>query len=344
MAMTDKKVFFPKNLNAPSLLSFSEALSKHENAIAIELDFDEAKWMPPFFLLMAASEINRFKALSPKTRITCSNFAGKSYAAHMGFFQAFGLQFGNHPGQANGNENYQPIKVLWADQIRREAANAGVEPGAIMERHAEDLARIMCKTLEPKVLEALTFAIREVLRNAIEHSETDRVALCAQYWPSKNTVEIGVVDWGVGLAASLRKNPNLTVETDEDAVHLSLMPGISGRGAIVSKLRKKTEWTNSGHGLYMISRICRRKGSFLIGSCNAALELRGETVQRTRWAFPGTSARLEIDTSNLEDYSALLDQCRKDSDLFKRAHPDLSLLKPSHASLALARDFSLINA
>lgn len=340
MSVRARKILFPRDLGANSLHTFADELETNIGSPRVELDFSEAKWMPPFYLLMAASEINRFKDRSAQTKLTCSSFERKTYAAHIGFFKSFGLDYGNAPGAASGSENYQPITVLWAEQVRQEAVLAGTEPGAIMEGHAERLAKVLARPLDLVAQEALTFSLREILRNSIEHGESDRVALCAQYWPTKNRVEVGVVDWGIGLRASLKKNPDLAVGCDQDAVLLALMPGVSGRGAIVRGLRRKTEWTNSGHGLYMISRLCRRKGSFLLGSNQAAILLSGSQVLKTRWRYPGTAARLEIETSNLGDYSELLKECRSDSALFRKAHPDIALLTPSVASMSLVKDFA----
>lgn len=334
------RVIFPPSLSARALSVFSTRLNERCGISAIEIDFGESRWGTPFWFLLAASHINQFRAKSPTTRLSCSNYGHLGYPAHIGFFQAFGLPYGNAPGAISGNDNYVPITVLPCADLRIEADRQGINVGELIEERASRLAHILCRGANDAVLETLTYCMREIMRNVVEHSETDRIAFCAQFWPARKCVEVGINDWGIGLRESLQRNPELSAATDADALRLALMPGVSGKGAIVKRLRHRTPWTNSGYGLYMTSRICRKAGSFLIGSGSAALQLSQSTEASAPWDHTGTAVRLELGVGNLDAISVALERFRREADEFCRAFPREERMSASLASRMLARDFS----
>lgn len=53
-----------------------------------------------FTMAYVANEMKRFKESKPESRFTALNHHSKTYAAHMDFFRAFGLKFGNESGEA----------------------------------------------------------------------------------------------------------------------------------------------------------------------------------------------------------------------------------------------------
>jgi DEAD/DEAH box helicase domain-containing protein len=75
----------------------------------------------------------------------------------------------------------------------------------------------------------LTYSIREIVRNVIEHSESETYTVSAQYWPSQSSAEFAVADAGCGVLSSLSHNPKLEVENDLDALKLAMLPGISSK-------------------------------------------------------------------------------------------------------------------
>ena len=86
-------------------------------------------------------------------------------------------------------------------------------------------------------------------------------------------MEVAILDVGLGVRHGLRNNPDLNITSDRDALHLALLPGISGKMYRGVKRRSNDAWQNSGFGLYMTSRICRAGGSFFIASSGAGMLL-----------------------------------------------------------------------
>lgn len=333
------KIYFPDNISAETLYAFSSKLFQAKSQI-VDLDFKFTKWAKPFYLLMAVSEINRFRKDHPGVAIRCSNFMHLTFPAHIGFFKSFGLQFGNNPGEASGNINYHPITILFSEDIRQNAIAHSTAVGAVIEEHATSLAQILCRNDKGHLYETLAYSLREIMRNVVEHGESDRLVFCAQHWSSKNLVEIGINDWGIGISSSLSNNSTLSFDNDHDALQLALMPGVSGKGEAVKRLKRKDEWTNSGYGLYMTSRLARNAGTFLLGSGNAAIFMSGETVKTAPWKYPGTAVRIELSTDRLDDLTTLLSIYREEAEAFRTVHPELNVLTASLASRSLMNKLS----
>lgn len=334
-------VRFPPNPSIANIFGFYNAMQEGTEAGVVDIDFKYAHWIEPFQLLLAQSEIIRFRTEFPEVTLRCMNYEHLTYPAHMGFFWGFGLPFGNRPGQASGNNDYIPINLLWRSEIEKESIEKEIEEAEVVEHQAIRLSQILCRADEGELFETISYSMREVMRNVIEHSETDRLGYCAQYWPTKHKVEVCVSDWGIGIYRGLSLNPDLKIESNLHALNLALMPGISGKGAIVKKLKshQKTAWTNSGYGLYMTSRLCRNGGKFLIGSGNKCLLISGSEVLELPWQGNGTLIRLVINTKSITTLSEMLAKFRREANEFKRQHKDHDFLTASMASRKLISDF-----
>jgi len=147
------------------------------------------------------------------------------------------------------------------------------------------------------------------------------------------------VDDGIGIHAALTRNPAHEGLTEDQALELALMPGISGN-PLAGKGRNV--WNNSGYGLYMTSRICRNGGNFLICSGGHGIDLTDETgKQKFRTDFHGTAIRLFINTKNMtslsERLSEFTEQGRKAARLLDGANES----RASKASQMLSRDFQV---
>jgi hypothetical protein len=94
----------------------------------------------------------------------------------------------------------------------------------------------------------LSYSLRELMRNVFEHSETDSLYYCAQYWPKSSKVEVAVADFGIGIRRALSRNPNFRFDSDKEAREYSLLPSVSGA---THRERSSGTWFNSGYGLYM---------------------------------------------------------------------------------------------
>lgn len=335
-------IIVPTSLNLTNAINFCNQLWRQEEAEKFIFNFSYLGLVEPFTIAYVSSEIKRFvvSRSSNGIKFQAINYKNKTYAAHMGFFKAFGLQFGNAPGEANGSKHYIPLTILNAEELKQEAIDSSEYVGQIIEERSNDLAKILTQEDDSDLVETLTFSFREIMRNVIEHSNSEVLEFCAQYWPTKHKVEIVVLDSGIGIKESLSQNPYLTINDDRDAIQLSLMPSISGKMYKGVKKDKKNVWQNSGFGLYMTNRICRDGGSFFVCSNGAGLLLTKGKKQDFSTTFRGTAIRMIIDTRNVSDLNKRLEKYR---DVGHRIAQKISeagsYIEASAASMMLSKDF-----
>ena len=161
----------------------------------------------------------------------------------------------------------------------------------------------------------LAFVIRELMRNIPEHSKSDTIWYCAQYWPSYDLVELAIMDEGIGIKESLCENTDHVhmIKEDEDAIKLSLEPGISGTMIVNKSSLAQSEWDNSGYGLYMVSEMCAElDASFILASGKSAIKVckeNGKIVYKNRQTnIHGTAIQIRIRPSATIDYNEIRKQ------------------------------------
>lgn len=273
-------------------------------------------WVRPFGMLLAACTIKRVRRENKSIpfRLEQRSNRGNDYAGHMGFFKAISpmLEMGNDPGQAPGNMNYIPITNIDLEKMHKLEIDSGnfVAMGDVVEKEAKRLAQVLCHG-NTEITRLMTYIIREILRNIPEHSETKNAWICAQYWWTDRTAEIAIIDEGIGIQSSLKRNRSysLHINDDRDAILLSLRPGVS-KSFLPGKEKSVYEdlWANSGYGLYMVSELCRRlSGSFSIVSGDTFLSQHHDTTVRIgETIFPGTAIRIAFDTTQVKNSQKLI--------------------------------------
>jgi len=333
------EVKIPQNLSLRNALNFCNRLWGLDHSDEYTFNFASLGRVEPFTMAYVANEIKRFRASKPESKFSALNHKDKSYPAHMGFFKAFGLQFGNEPGEAAGSSTYLPLTILNVAELQEEANDSYEQVGNVIEAKSEIIAKMLTRQESGDLVDTLTFSIREILRNVVEHSGSEIIEYCAQYWPTKNLVEFAVLDTGNGIMAGLSSNPYLKINDERDALHFAMLPGVSGKMYKGVKKRMNDEWQNSGFGLYMTSRICRNGGSFFIVSNDKSFLLDKSTKQDMECKYKGTALRLRIDTSRISKYSKMLAEYRNEGYETAKRFAGKDAIEPSVASTMLARDF-----
>ncbi len=140
-------------------------------------------------------------------------------------------------------------------------------------------------------------------------SEASHIWIAAQYWPTKNRVEIAILDEGIGLLSSLKRNPKLSVDSDENALLIALQPGISG----VPREKRRSrdgEWANTGYGLFMTSSLCKKGGNYLICSGSKTIYFEDSEFKLAESSYKGTAIRMVLDTRKIGDLDSSLNEIR----------------------------------
>lgn len=334
-------VKFPTQCSEQEIFDFCSEVDSHSGLDNVLIDFSFMGRIEPFTMVYVAKHIRDFNRNNSSTTVSCVGHQRKDYAANMAFFRAFGLKHGKEPNCKDGNESFVPFTILRIKTIVDEASKEwGVEQDVI-ERRSEHLAKILSRENSGNLVDALTFSIREIMRNVFEHSQSRSIEYCAQFWPSYNKVEIAIIDNGIGLKKSLSANPFIEVECDSDAIQQALMPAISSKNYKGARIDRNNPWHNSGFGLYMINRICRLGGSFLICSGDHGIKLDEYGKQHIDLGhnFKGTAVRMVLNTRKLIKLNEMLAQFRTDGYEIAKDIKGVGMYTASAASQMLSRDF-----
>jgi len=336
--MPAETILVPKDYTLEPVLAFAAAIHQTPPADEYIVDFQTPHYLTPFGMLYASYAIHAFMAAHPAAKFTPINYENY-YAGHMGFFQACGFDVGKAPGEAAGSEQYLPITILPVAELQAEARSQMIEVGEVIEARSRELAKILTHQSTGALVDMLTYSLREMIRNVVEHSQSPFVAYCAQYQPHKKQAEIGILDVGVGIRTSLSKNPHLTLESDRDALNLALMPGISGKMFKGVVRNAYDPWQNSGYGLYAVSRLCGLGGKFLIGSGDAALSLKPEEKKYHPIQHQGVLLRLNLCSKDIKTLSTVLAQIMREGDARAKELTGLDHIEASTASRMLSSEF-----
>lgn len=274
------------------------------------VDFKNVHTCDPFPMLIVSNEIRHkreeLNRLSFYAR-NCSN----TYAKHMKFYRACGLNIGENVEFTKGNSNYSCITKFSVNQLREEGRENFDVIQEVIEKKSKNMAEIVAQG-NIGFKNWLAFVIRELIRNIPEHSKSDTIWYCAQYWPSYDLVELAIMDEGIGIRESLCENIDhvYMVKTDEDAIKLSLEPGISGTMIGNKSVFTQSEWDNSGYGLYMVSEMCAElDASFILASGKSAIRVfkeNGKIVYKNiDTNIHGTAIQIRIRPSATIDYNEI---------------------------------------
>lgn len=171
--------------------------------------------------------------------------------------------------------------------------------------------------------ETLGYIVSELVRNVLEHAESENGALvAAQYYSNKNIIRIGITDTGLGI----RKTINISHRSKDDleAILLALTPGITG----TTSKEGGTE-QNAGAGLFFIKSITYvNKSLFFIYSGTAFFKLLKRNVSKKiklqvdpvkdkhasvtglpKWQ--GTVIGVDINLNSTDEFTYLLELIRK---------------------------------
>ena len=141
----------------------------------------------------------------------------------------------------------------------------------------------------------LTSAIHEVCQNIEDHADSPVGGIsCARYFSQRRKVRVAVVDMGITIAASLRRNRE--IGSDVEALELV------SRGGITSGIHKH----NKGQGISNLVMFVRAmNGTLEIVSGSAVVKCEPQIdklkTEPLDWRFPGTGVFFTLTVSQADD-------------------------------------------
>jgi len=231
--------------------------------------------------------------------------ASGHYLERMGLFRFMGLK--------------SPIKITEHEPAGRFIPLTKIKNSEELTRFITDIVPLL--HLEPKQAEPIKYVVSELVRNVLEHAKSKNGAVVsAQYYKKSNTIRIGIVDTGVGIKKTI--NESHATDTDLEALHLALTPGITG----TTRKEGGTEF-NAGAGLFFIKSIAKiNRDFFMIYSGSSMYKLLKHGKQHIRlYSDPfkdrhskkedmpywnGTAVGIDISLDASKEFSVLLDLIR----------------------------------
>ena len=337
-------VTMPKRLKTQSdIASIFKDFQYYNEIDTIYFDFSNCEYGEPFAMLYVAAFVRGLKRRFPEKKFVLksnnetnysNNFSG--YAAHIGYFQSMGFDFGNPVGAARLSRRCFPIQILDIEEEKNKVCGEPI--GSAIGRRSAELAELLTQTNTGDAFDLLQFSIREIARNAFEHSRGTCVMIFGQYWPKRGDAEIVIFDDGVGIFETLMDLEYVNVKDNRAALRVALMPGISGvsRG---DRMKQDNDWRNSGFGLYIVSRYCGYFGRFEILSNNDYLKLEKNSQIDGKIPYLGTAISIHLKVGGVQNLQALHKRIVIEGEIMQSEIISLFGVDASAASKFLQKDF-----
>jgi len=291
---------------------FSAQLAALDGVDEVHFDFGFVNFATPGWMIAVSAALRQYCEEHPNVQRKALNHKKLTYAAHAGFFRSFGLKFGNEVSAANSSDRFIPISSVIVDDIKGEASEQMEHHGETVQRLSEDMVELLLRSRDIPAFQTLAYAIREMIRNVVEHSASPDLTYAAQYWPTTGEAEIAITDRGIGLAKSLSSSPKIGSVEDDQALDLAVLPGVSSK--TWRKQSSRSVWANSGYGLYMVKGLCIASGGSLsIASGSVARTWSKGRIATDPTHLNGTTVILKLNSDNLQDIDRELEKLRDEA-------------------------------
>lgn len=206
-----------------SLLLSYIALINHSGCSAINFDFTDCKFMNPFIIagIVSISRTEKQKGKEIKFSFNPANESINSYIRTICFPDGFDYE--KHPLnnlisalEPYHAKNFIPLICFPNAHNDRDSK--------IREKVISAIDSIFKNQLKLKgsTLQAIYYLVSELTQNIADHSNSEKGILFAQFYPSKNYMDICIADYGKGLLQTYLDSEKYTVETDEQAVNFAV--------------------------------------------------------------------------------------------------------------------------
>ena len=228
------------------------------------------------------------------------------FAERMGFWETLEPASHREEGKTHVKARTIAVSSVKTEDIKLEARRKHREDGDIVVELSERLAELLTQSVDDELETTVAYAVRELIRNIVEHSEAPIGWYCAHYDEENDFVEIAILDEGIGIAESLRRSQKYDVPSDFHAIELATEKGITKsrpmpRLKTVSGEDTGSRYENSGWGLYVLRKLAEDAGSIVIISNDAAVEYDKSGRKDRLFNFSGTCVQLRIKPSLLHN-------------------------------------------
>lgn len=310
--MHEKK--FPTSSGFLQLCRFSREVSRIPESPKLVFLTAQVGFFSPTSMIFLAKTCRKRARMHAGESVAYRGLERYGYANNLGFSDALNLEGRPYPKGAFGGENYIPLSAMQKEELEEAAADDFIEIGDAIQKKCEDIALVVSRGRNKELENILACSFREIFRNVFEHSGAKGAVFCVQYWPTRDEVEICIADRGVGIFASLREDRKLGEFTEKEALGLCLMPGVSSKARKHKKKKssQKTQWDNSGFGLFFTHQIFGELGWFGIASGKDAIFIsENQPAQYVKCELEGTLVSLRLDLSDPKKIEDVVSKVQK---------------------------------
>ena len=277
------------------LSQYVKSINENPAATRILFDFKKCKFSSPFILAGLAGLIFHLKQ-SGKEVVLSEENSFQSYLDTIMFPDGYPSPL---LSLAEIESNLKPYHDKTFIPVVAFPVSNVAENSQVREKTLSAINSILKQqlNLQGNVLEGIYYLISELTQNVSDHSNGTKGFLFAQYYPSKNYMDLSIVDTGRGLLQSYIDTGNYTITTDEEAIKLAL----SG---------KSTKDINSrGYGIPTSRKLLVKglKGKFFLWSGNALINHNAEKEEiihlPEHFNWQGCYVALRIPIFNNEQFS-----------------------------------------
>ena len=278
-------------------------LFRVDSPTELALDLSTLTFISPAALALLTAAVRRIEDLSlatPGSRVQMPRAEGiNRYLLRMDFIKQlyYGEEVVDEPFKRKRPIGFRECRHFDTaesyPEVRKQLADA------IAERcQTDDVSR-----------QSLHVALDEVCENVLHHAGTGLGGFAAaQALTSKPVMEIAIADLGIGIRASLAKNPDYRdVASDVDAIATAMRPRVSS-----------TPDRNSGIGLFVTSLLLTMNGGELLVRSGRGAVFQGSRLDQLERdvALPGTLVVLRVRTDralNINEVYRALDRAITES-------------------------------
>ena len=285
------------NVYEDSFISFVESLSQAK--IAQCVDFRNMRYyIPAAITALLCSLKSPYSSIKRATINTeCNSF---KYLQRMDFFKY--LKFENEIPEKftrHQSNNFSPIIKITKDSNEQDISNT-INSTILGSSKFEE-------STKDNIAKIIQYAIGELVRNVIQHSEGIGY-IASQYYPKSDFIRIGISDGGIGILESFKKSNSPHYK--EYDTHISIL-----KKALENQISSKTHLplppystghTNQGVGLTMLREIIKTIfGHFILLSGNAMIYQDGNnTIEKELNGFyNGTICSIALPRYHIEKYT-----------------------------------------
>ncbi|MEO6882415.1 MAG: hypothetical protein ABI199_00170 [Bacteroidia bacterium] len=206
-----------------NFMNFVSILNQNEVDI-LEIDFSKCKFANPFIIGGAASLANSHNQKGGEKSKVITNSVNEEFSNYLdtiSFYDGFNYSECNLDELDNAlrsyyTKTYIPIVCFPTGKTEHEVK--------IREKIITAINNIIKNQLglKQEQFTAIAYLIDELTQNIVEHSGSEKGILFAQFYPTKNYMDVCIVDYGKGLFQSYIDSGKHHPKSEEEAINFAV--------------------------------------------------------------------------------------------------------------------------